>query len=247
MDATGLRWILAIIGVVVIVGVYLFSIYQNRLRRNAAIKTYTREELDNDVIQDEQFRDELAHINTMLDQEVSAEDIGDIAINPALDAEPKSAATESADLQLPSPIFAISVDDRVAHVLKTADNRVFTGHEIREGLQHVDLHAPAQARLSVAVDDDSEFFICALTEDGSLAELDDPEFFTHGLVCFFDIQRCRQPVKCYETMLKRIDELVRILDMKVYDEDLQLLTLKHVTDTRSRLGQAQAVPAEGEE
>ena len=37
MDATALRWILAIIGVLVIAGVYLFTIYQNRLRRNAAI------------------------------------------------------------------------------------------------------------------------------------------------------------------------------------------------------------------
>ena len=36
-------------------------------------------------------------------------------------------------------------------------------------------------------------------------------------------------------MLKKIDELVRLLEIKVYDESLLLLTLKHVTDTRQRL------------
>ncbi len=243
MDATALRWILAIIGVVVIAGVYLFTIYQNRLRRNAAIKTYTREELDHGVIQDEQFRDELAHINTMLDQEVDADDIGDITINPALDADQKAGETPIAELQLPSHVLVFSAEDRVVHVLKAADNRVFTGQEIREGFEHVDLHEPAQVTVRVVVGEGNEFSISALTQDGSLEDLDDPEYFSHGLVCYFSRKDCQEPIRCYEAMLKKIDELVRILDMKVYDEHMQLLTLKHVTDTRSRLAPAEP-PAE---
>ena len=55
------------------------------------------------------------------------------------------------------------------------------------------------------------------------------------MVCFFDCSCYEQPKGCYELMLKKVDELVRILDLKVYDENLQLLTLQHVTDTRKRL------------
>ena len=47
--------------------------------------------------------------------------------------------------------------------------------------------------------------------------------------------RSSRPLGCYEIMLKKVDELVRILELKVYSQDLDLLTLQHVTDIRKKL------------
>jgi FtsZ-interacting cell division protein ZipA len=235
MDSTALRWVLAVIGVVVIAGVYLFSVYQNHQRRGAAVKTFTRDELDSEIIADEEFRHELSNINTMLDQQVDAPDLGDIRINPALDGDQRPARRGGPLVEVPRQIFEVGDEDRVVHVLKAADDRVYSGQEIAEALQHAALDMPRQGQVEVPVDEDSVFLVVALSADGSLGGLDDPDFFTHGLVCWFDRARVASAAACYELMLKKLDELVRATDMKVYDEQLHLLTLRQVTETRNRL------------
>ena len=234
MDATALRWILVIIGVVVILAVYLFSIYQNKLRRNAAIKTFTQDELETGEIVDESLREELSHINTMLDQEVDAEDIANIRITAA--QEKRVVVDEPAPQQmtLPFRLLDLPKSDRVVHVLKPEDNHLLTSTELLSALRHVQMEVGEDGLAHLQTDDMSEFVMASLTEEGSLSQLQDSQFTTFGLVCYFGISQCKNPVGCYEVMLKKIDELVRVLDLKVYDEDLQLLTLKHVTDTRSR-------------
>ena len=57
MDATTLRWVLAVIGVVVIAGVYFFSVYQGRIRRQGAVKTFTHDEFERGLIEDDNLRD----------------------------------------------------------------------------------------------------------------------------------------------------------------------------------------------
>jgi FtsZ-interacting cell division protein ZipA len=236
MDATALRWVLAVLGIVAIVGVYLFSVYQSRQRRSAAVRTFTRDELDSEVIADEEFRDELAHINTMLEQEVSSDDLGGIRINPALDADtPPTSNQQPVKIQLPQAIFEVSVDHRIVHVLKAVDNRLYTGDEISEALDHAALALSDANSITLAVDEGSEFRVQALSVDGSLQALDKPDFSIHGLVCWFDQTQVASAAPCYELMLKKIDELVRVTDMKVYDERLQLLTLRQVTEIRNRL------------
>jgi FtsZ-interacting cell division protein ZipA len=235
MDATALRWILFIIGVVVILAVYLFSIYQSKLRRNAAIKTFTQEELENDDIVDESLRDELSHINTMLDQEVDEEDIADIKITPTVESRVAPEAPVRPVMTLPYRLLDIPMTDRVAHILKPSDDHLLTGAELISAFEHVKFELQADGGVKAVNDENCDFILASLTQEGSLNGLSDPQYSTSGLVCYFDIRKCQHAMGCYELMLKKIDELVRVLDLKVYDEDLQLLTLKHVTDTRSRI------------
>lgn len=235
MDATSLRWILAIIGVVVIFGVYLFSIYQSKLRRNAAIKTFTQDELESGIIEDEMLRNELSHINTMLDQEVAKKDIEDIKITPTVDAQVVVEEPPAPPLMLPSGLLDIARDNRVVHVLTPDDGHLLTSDELISAIQHVQLNLQQDGLVKSGIEDNAEFVCASLTDDGSLASMNDAQYSTPGLVCYFDILNCKQPMACYEFMLKKIDELVRVLNLKVYDEDFQLLTLQHVTDTRNRI------------
>ncbi len=235
MDATSLRWILAIIGVVVILGVYLFSIYQSKLRRNAAIKTFTHDELESGVIEDESLRDELSHINTMLDQEVDNDDVKDIKITPELDSREVLEEPPRPELVLPSALLDIASSSRVAHVLKPDDNHILTSSELVSAFQHVQLDLQDDGLVKSGVGENADFLLASLSGDGMLTGMHDAQFATPGLVCFFDIRKCEKPMGCYEFMLKKIDELVRVLNLKVFDEDLQLLTLQHVTEIRSRI------------
>ena len=139
MDAGALRWILAIIGILVIAGVYLFAQHQNRIRRQGAIKTFTQDELENGLIEDENLRQELSSISTMLDQDDLKQDIGDLKINPALDANIKQSSKPKPAIHLPLVMQKVSDDNLIAHVLKHADDRVLTGMEIENAFQHIGL------------------------------------------------------------------------------------------------------------
>lgn len=235
MDATALRWVLAIIGVVVIVGVYLYTLYQGKLRRQAAIKTFTHEELETGGIEDESLRDELSHINTLLEQEVKEEDIEDININPAMDAAaPSTSQKKHEPVELPLALLEIDDQHRIAHVLRAEDGRLLTGHELESAMEHAQLDI-RQDGFACSVDTHADYLLAGLSQSGSLADINDAEFVTPGLVCFFDSAQVENALPCYEAMLKKIDDLVRILDLKVYSEDMILLTLQHVTETRNRL------------
>ena len=52
MDASSLRWTLAIIGIVLLVGIYLYGLQQNKMRKRAARETFTREEIDSAFTED---------------------------------------------------------------------------------------------------------------------------------------------------------------------------------------------------
>jgi FtsZ-interacting cell division protein ZipA len=235
MDATSLRWILGIIGVVVILAVYLFSIYQSKLRRHAAIKTFTQEELESGIIEDESLRDELSHINTMLDQEVGKDDVVDIKITPEHESRVEIEETPGPELALPSRLLDIASSKRIAHVLKADDSHLLTSAELVSAMQQMQLDLQDDGLVKSQTEQDTCFLLASLSGDGTLSGINDVQYSTPGLVCFFDTSTYERPMGCYEFMLKKIDELVRVLNLKVYDEDLQLLTLQHVTNIRSRI------------
>ncbi len=242
MDATALRWVLGIIGVLCIVGVYLYSLYQNKLRRQAEIRTFTEDEIEAGFIEDEDLRQELSNINAMLDADVSAEDVSEIKINPALDKknEPEpSTATESA---LPHEVCDLMPDHRIAHVLKAADQHLLTDQEIASAMNHAGFSLNENGHYRLSEEPQAEFKLLNLTAGGSFNELQQ-QGVTQGMVCCINLEKCQFPLECYELMLKKVDELVRLLDLKVYDQNEELLTLQHVTEIREKLidGQGRAV------
>lgn len=233
MDASALRWVLAIIGVVVIVGIYLYSIYHERLRRRGAASTLTREELEAAIIEDESLRKELSSINSMLDRELNSDEINDIKINPGLEAETRKTQAQQPVKELPACVQEINSKDLVAHVLMPDDGRLLTGEELLNAFVHTGFQLNDDGFFHLLEPQPAEFKLCNLTKTGSLKQVDQADFSTPGMVIYFDMSGCGQAQGCYELMLKKIDELVRILDVKVYSHDFQLLTIQHVSDIRA--------------
>ena len=238
MDATTLRWVLGIIGVLCIVGVYLYSLYQNRLRRQASLKTFTHDEIESGFIEDEDLRHELSSINAMLDADVNAEDVSDLKINPALDKEkePELEIDTSNDHSwaLPIEVCELMPDHRIAHVLRTADQHLLTGQEINQAMIHAGFSLNDKGHFRLQDEPQADFKLLNLTSFGSFEDLSE-QAMSQGLVCCINLEKCEFPLDCYELLLKKVDELVRLLDLKVYDQNDELLTLQHVTDIRKKL------------
>ncbi len=236
MDATALRWVLGIIGVLCIVGVYLYSLYQNRLRRQASTKSFTHDELESGFIEDEALREELSNINAMLDADVNARDVSGIHINPALDKEPAAPTEQNQQpaWALPQAVCNLIPDHRIAHILRTANMQLLSVQAIAEAMQEAGFSLDEAGFFCLQQPPKVEFKLLNLSESGSFTELSLQDV-SQGLVCCINLEKCQFPLDCYETMLKKVDELVRILDLKVYDHNHELLTLQHVTDIRKKL------------
>jgi len=252
MDATALRWVMGIIGVVCLLGIYLYSLYQNKLRRQAAVKTFTHEDMESGFIEDEALRQELSSINAMLDDEVDVSHISDIKINSEINTNEAQdeQAQEEADLEvewvLPREVCELLPDYRVVHVLKSSDNRLLTAEEITHAMAHTGFVLNEQFRYLPEDYPQAQFQLLNLTASGSFQALDQPSDNAQGIVCCINLKECNLPAECYELMLKKIDELVRILDLKVYSHEQELLTLQHVTDVRKKLIELSASEVEGE-
>ncbi|MCP4075201.1 MAG: hypothetical protein GY744_03335 [Gammaproteobacteria bacterium] len=235
MDATALRWVLGIIGVVFIAGIYLYSLYQSKQRRQAAIKTFTHEEIESGFIEDEALRNELSNINAMLDEDINAKEINKIKINPGLESEPSVNFSHKTEIELPRLVCDLLPDHRIAHVLKPAGDRLLTAEELRNAFTHTGFQLNDESRYKLEENPIAQFQIFNLTAEGSFQQIDETQFTSQGLVCCINLSECAKPLDCYEIMLKKIDELVRILELKVYSQELDLLTLQHVTDIRKKL------------
>jgi hypothetical protein len=65
--------------------------------------------------------------------------------------------------------------------------------------------------------------------------IEDLDFSTLGLNCYIDLDDCDNPQQAYEALLKKIDGLVRILNLKVFKPSQELLTISDITATRKSL------------
>ncbi len=233
MDASALRWALAIIGVVLLVGIYLYGVQQNRMRKRTARDTFAREEIDSAFIEDEQLREELDNLGQIISDDANKDEIASIDINPALEANLTPEPKQQVELFIADAVSAISDDNLVSHLLMHADQRLITGEELASAVAHAGLVINAEGLLEYE-NDDLCFCFASLSEPGHFSDLDKLEFSSLGLNCFFDLADCDDAFKNYETMLKKIDELVRLLGVNVYQSNQQLLTISDVTEIRKK-------------
>lgn len=235
MDASALRWTLAIIGIVLLVGIYLYGVQQNRLRKRAARETFTREEVDSAFIEDEQLREELDNLGKIINADAENADLSAININPALEANISSTLIEKVELFIPDPIASIDDDRLTSHLLMHSDHRLITGEEINSAMGYTGFDINAEGIMEYRQSEYLGFSVASLSSPGHFSDLEELEFTTLGLNCYFDRDSCADAVKNYELMLKKIDELVRLLNVKVYQSNQQLLTISDVTEIRQHL------------
>ncbi len=234
MDATVFRWVLVIIAIVLAGGIYLFSLHQSRLRKRSAIEDFTREEIDSAFIEDEQLRYELDNLNQILrDDDAGA--VGEIEINPAREAEKTPYALPEPELFVPPDIARRDDDRLISYHLRHEDFRLITGEEAQAAARDAGLARNRDDLLEYREDGEVLFTVASLSPPGNFAGYESLEFTTLGFNCYVDLDACADPRRAFEAMLKKVDELVRSLNVKVYKPSQELLTISDVTDIRAEL------------
>jgi FtsZ-interacting cell division protein ZipA len=125
--------------------------------------------------------------------------------------------------------------------LRHGDFRLITGEEAIAAMQQTGLEVDEQGLFEYRQTGDSAaagevaFRIASLSAPGDFLQIGSSRFSTLGLNCFIDLEDCENPRRAYECLLKKIDELVRLLNLKVFKPSQELLTISDVTDTRKSL------------
>jgi len=235
MDASALRWVLAIIGIVLLVGIYLFSLQQRRLRKRAAMETFAREEIDSAFIEDEQLRAELDKLHQIMEQSNAQENFDQIKIKPAIQADRALSSQPAPELFIAQAIAAVDAENLISYLLKHPDNRLITGEEIETAVRHTGFEINQQGLLEMREQGALCFTMTSLSSPGDFSDMGELDFSTLGLQCFIDLEQNANPKLSYEVMLKKIDELVRIMKLKVFQPNQDLLTISDVTQIRKQL------------
>ena len=247
MDAATFRWVLVIIALLIALAIYFYGKHQSRLRRRSAIDTFTREEIDSAFVEDEQLRTELNNLNQILRENEDEENLGDIKIVAAAEAQTTPFALPDPEIHVHRLIAKRDASRLINYHLRHSDFRLITGEEAAAAVQQVGLELDEQGLLEYRETSDAAetgeaadageiaFRIASLTAPGDFLQFENLDFSTLGLNCYIDLDDCENPKLAYESLLKKIDELVRILNLKVFKPSQELLTISDVTDTRKSL------------
>jgi FtsZ-interacting cell division protein ZipA len=235
MDASALRWVLAIIGIILLVGIYLFSLQQSRLRKRTAMETFAREEIDSAFIEDEQLRAELENLNHIMEATEVQESYDAIKINPAIEADLAPGNQPAPELFVAQAIAAVAPENLISYLLKHPDNRLITGEEIETAVRHTGFEINQQGLLEMYEQGALCFTMTSLSSPGDFSDMGELDFSTLGLQCFIDLEQNTDPKLSYEVMLKKVDELVRLMKVKVFQPNQDLLTISDVTRVRKQL------------
>jgi FtsZ-interacting cell division protein ZipA len=237
MDASALRWTLAIIGTVLLVGIYLHGLHQNRLRQRIAMETLTREKSDSAFNEDETLRTELDNLSLTIAAADEHESYDDIHTNHPIETDLTPFKSPLSEWFVADIFAIVEPEQRVNHFLYHADYEMMTDEAIESVLALAGLVMNKAGYIECRHQGELAFMITSLSAPGHFMGIftDDFEFYTRGFNCFINLQTNRDPAASYEIMLLKIDELVRLLDVEVYRFNHDLLTISDVTRIRSRL------------
>ncbi|CAD7847584.1 MAG: hypothetical protein [Olavius algarvensis Gamma 3 endosymbiont] len=235
MDSTTFRWVLVVIALLVVLAIYLFGQHQSRLRKRSAIETFTREEVDSAFVEDEQLRFELNNLNRILQDNEAEENLDEIQINPAEEARITPMVQPEAEIFVPPMLAGKNEERLISYHLRHGDFRLITGEEAKDAAAQVGLDLNHEAYLEYRKEGEVFFQVASLSEPGDFSGLEQLDFATLGLNCFIDLDVCGNPRLAYEAMLQKIDELVRLLNVKVFKSSQELLTISDVGSARERL------------
>jgi FtsZ-interacting cell division protein ZipA len=235
MDASTFRWVLIVIAMLLAVGIYFYGQHQSRLRKRSAIETFTREEIDSAFIEDEQLRFELKNLNQILKENEAEDNLDEIQINPARDRQETPFALPDPEIFVSPELLDKDEEQLISYHLRHGDFRLITGEEAEAAVKQTGLVLDDDGLLEFREEGEVMLRIASLSEPGHFMEIEQLDFSTLGLNCFIDLDVCDTPRLAYESMLKKVDELVRMLNVKVYKPNQELLTISDVSAVRDKL------------
>lgn len=249
----GLRWILLIIGILIIAGIY----FADRLKRRAVREGADRFSTEDDTAglnisphataDSNDYSDAIADLNHFLSQNrdsSSSADVADIDADIAMAWEVGEAGAAAAEAGVESgqggdeaAAAAAALPERlVIFYLKAPEGHAFAGPALFEALAAAGL---ALGSMGIYHDTDSHgetvFSVANLFEPGTL-ETDDPDgFSTRGVALFMQLPGPRDEQDAFERMLGKAEILAERLGGELHDEHHQPLDSESVARIRGIL------------
>ncbi|BAN69472.1 cell division protein ZipA [endosymbiont of unidentified scaly snail isolate Monju] len=222
MDATTLRLILLGMGVLLVVGIYLWDRYQRRQwrprqARRRQRRTAVEPSLGEPVVR-ERWEDTDPDNETQLSM--------DLAFN---------AEAESDYLHI-DPALLDEVPRLILQIVVMSKGEPFTLEQVRQAAKSTDMRYGAMNIFHRENDRGQVLFSLAnVLEPGTFPKKADPDFSTPGLVLFTQLPGVQDGMAIYSDMLFTAERLVALLDGELRDEARNPLTRQAIEHTRDRI------------
>ncbi|MDZ7735992.1 MAG: cell division protein ZipA [Gammaproteobacteria bacterium] len=247
----GLRWILLIIGILIIAGIYFADRLKRRALREGADRFSTEDDTAGLNISPRatddggDYSDAIADLNHFLNQNrdsAASADVVDIDADIAMAWEAGEAEAAAGDASVESgeagdEAAGAALPERlVIFYLKAPEGHAFAGPALFDSLAAAGL---VLGSMGIYHDTDSHgetvFSVANLFEPGTL-ETDDPDnFSTRGVALFMQLPGPRDEQDAFERMLGKAEILAERLGGELHDEHHQPLDRETVTRIRGIL------------
>jgi cell division protein ZipA len=236
MDISTFRWILIMVGVAIVAGIFLFGnpdrkrkprasrkrVHAQRVRREPALKSEPREGQDHED-SDEALQAELA-ISLPADDEVGKENHAEKRIEPRLDSKPKKPASP-----LPDKIVTL--------FLQARDNHIITGIELLDASLKSGLVFGSHDIFHRIHEEDVEpvFSMANLTKPGSFDKSAWNTMEIRGVTMFMTLPGPRNALDAWDSMLATSRRLAELLHADLLDDQHQVFTRQRSMQIKEEL------------
>jgi len=245
MDSDLLRLILLVLGILLVVGIYLWDRYQRRglhlprSLRKSARKRHLEPTLDGEIpggadapSDDSLPPGEFVGEPVLLHRWDTSADNKDSQLSMDLTF---SAQGESDYLHI-DPALLDEVPRLIVQVVLIAREGPIAGAQIREALQTVDMRfGEMNIYHRLNTHGQALFSLASMVEPGSFPENQNEDFSTPGLVLFTQLPGVQDGLSIYSDMLFTAERLAALLNVELHDESRSVLTRQTIEHTREKI------------
>jgi cell division protein ZipA len=234
MEESSLRWVLLVVGIVILAAIYLFDVLQKRSRRDEADsdRFFTEEKIEPSLIQ--------TIDDTATDQALAEEIPAGVFDN---DREGMESITAKASLDSQAEDLAVPVAEQ-ASVIQLAvlakQGEAMSGVDLVTAFTEVELEFGDMGifhcykRLDGV--ENQLFHVANLLEPGTFPVGSMSDFQSTGSILFFQVSDLIDPHEAFDSMLNTARELSQRFSARLVDETMEELSLDKIADIQTRLG-----------
>jgi len=234
MEESSLRWVLLVVGIVILAAIYLFDVLQKRSRRDEADsdRFFTEEKIEPSLIQT---------IDDTATEEALAKEIPAGVFDN--DREGMESVTAKASLDSQAEDLAVPVAEQ-ASVIQLAvlakQGEAMSGGDLVTAFTEVELEFGDMGifhcykRLDGV--ENQLFHVANLLEPGTFPVGSMSDFQSTGIILFFQVSDLIDPHEAFDSMLNTARELSQRFSARLVDETMEELSLDKIADIQTRLG-----------
>ena len=232
MDMSTFRWVLVIAGVVLIIGIYVFGIRDNKRKPRASRKRAhahrVRREPALQAEQGDQKQGDFDYDSRQTELEIDTPDADSSRIEPGL---------ESVDISKPKAPPPPSPDKIVTLFLQARDNHTITGIDLLDASLKSGLVFGAHDIFHRIQDEDVEpiFSMANLTKPGTFDKSAWNTMETKGVTMFMTLPGPRNALDAWDSMLATSRRLAELLHADLLDDTQSVFTRQRSLQIKEEL------------